>query len=757
MAINYPGTIDVLTNPSGTSILNSPSHAGQHSDSNDAIEAIEAVIGTTAGTSIAKNFAAGDFGARINASNVLQQRISGTVDNAILGTPSISNGTATSTVLNTNTIGTPAITGGTATSTVLNTNTMGTPTVTGGTFTSVTFVAPALGTPASGVMTNVTGVPAAAILAGSFGAGAYVISTTLSVGGAMYSSGASAADAASRIVVDQADVNTSRILVQGPDTLTNGKLILATNRSNGTNYIIGMTVNGDGSIQTSGNIELGHATDTTISRVSAGLIAVEGVTVVDVSTAQTLTNKSISGGQITSAVATATDTVSKTGTGSVYATSASPTLTTPAFTGLPTGTGVATANTMSTLVARDSSGNFAAGTITAALTGTASGNLTSANIVATITNGVTTNAPSEDAVFDALALKAPLASPTFTGTVTVPVGLTGVLRADTGVVSVDTDVTDIVAAGTSTAAGKLELATDVETVTGTDTARATTPANIVAKMSAPGAIGNTTASTGKFTTVETTGGIELGHATDTTITRTGAGDIAIEGNAVYRAGGTDVPVADGGTGASTVAAAALNLSVTPNDGWVSANETWTYATANTITVPSGAAAKYQKGDRIKWTQTTVKYGVIITVADTVLTIAINNDYVVTNAAISANYYSHELNPLGYPTWFNYTPTSITWTGGTPPSGAGSSKKYVFKVDGMSCTVSLYIEGFTPGASNTNVTATLPINAANQQWASGFVNPSTVHFIWGYALGADMSITFSSIAADRMALFSTYII
>jgi hypothetical protein len=39
---------------------------------------------------------------------------------------------------------------------------------------------------------------------------------------------------------------------------------------------------------------------------------------------------------------------------------------------------------------------------------------------------------------------APLASPTFTGTLTVPVALTGLLRADTGVVSVDTDVTDLV-------------------------------------------------------------------------------------------------------------------------------------------------------------------------------------------------------------------------------------------------------------------------------------------------------------------------
>ena len=47
-------------------------------------------------------------------------------------------------------------------------------------------------------------------------------------------------------------------------------------------------------------------------------------------------------------------------------------------------------------------------------------------------------------------------------------------------------------------------------------------------------------------------GIELGHASDTTVTRDSGGNLAIEGNIVYRAGGTDVPVADGGTGASTL-------------------------------------------------------------------------------------------------------------------------------------------------------------------------------------------------------------
>jgi hypothetical protein len=49
-----------------------------------------------------------------------------------------------------------------------------------------------------------------------------------------------------------------------------------------------------------------------------------------------------------------------------------------------------------------------------------------------------------------------------------------------------------------------------------------------------------------------TGGIELGHASDTTIARSGSGAITVEGNQVYLAGGTDVPVTDGGTGASSL-------------------------------------------------------------------------------------------------------------------------------------------------------------------------------------------------------------
>ncbi len=82
-------------------------------------------------------------------------------------------------------------------------------------------------------------------------------------------------------------------------------------------------------------------------------------------------------------------------------------------------------------LARSSSGNlapksitdFGLGLVASADAGTVRGTigaLGAANIVQTITNGVTDKAPSEDAVFDALALKAPLESPTFTGTATAP-------------------------------------------------------------------------------------------------------------------------------------------------------------------------------------------------------------------------------------------------------------------------------------------------------------------------------------------------
>jgi hypothetical protein len=45
MATNFPTSLDSLTNPAAGDSLSSPSHAGQHANVNDAVEALEAKVG----------------------------------------------------------------------------------------------------------------------------------------------------------------------------------------------------------------------------------------------------------------------------------------------------------------------------------------------------------------------------------------------------------------------------------------------------------------------------------------------------------------------------------------------------------------------------------------------------------------------------------------------------------------------------------------------------------------------------------------
>jgi hypothetical protein len=84
-------------------------------------------------------------------------------------------------------------------------------------------------------------------------------------------------------------------------------------------------------------------------------------------------------------------------------------------------------------------------------------------------------------------------------------------------------------------------------------------------------------------------------------------------------------------------------------GWAPAIETWEYASATTITVPSGAGGRYQKGDKIRLKQGGgYKYFYIVSVSDTTLSITGGSDYTLANAAITDNYYSKAMNPQGWP-------------------------------------------------------------------------------------------------------------
>ncbi len=250
-------------------------------------------------------------------------------------------------------------------------------------------------------------------------------------------------------------------------------------------------------------------------------IAIDTSVTVDKTTAQTLTNK---------------------------------TLTTPVINGLPTGTGIATANTASTLVARDGSGNFSAGTISAALTGNAStatalasartlwgqsfdgtGNVTgSLTLVGDITGGASS-----------MAIQAGTgASRTLT------------LKTTTSGSVAQTNLT-LNADQSSTFSGLVALGANSLTMTGS---LAATGARVTkgwftdlesTNMPTVGGVAILTSLTApQFTT------IELGNASDTTLSRASAGVLAVEGvNVLLNGGALGTPSSGTGTNITGIPAA----------------------------------------------------------------------------------------------------------------------------------------------------------------------------------------------------------
>lgn len=111
----------------------------------------------------------------------------------------------------------------------------------------------------------------------------------------------------------------------------------------------------------------------------------------------------------------------------------------------------------------------------------------------------------------------------------------------------------------------------------------------------------------------------------------------------------DTVTSAGLTTTAGIASTGTNTFAGLMDAWIGANESWTYASSTTITVPTDATTKYDIGDYIKLTQSaTVKYFVVTGVTSTVLTVSGLSGATVANSAITANYYSKARMPHGFP-------------------------------------------------------------------------------------------------------------
>lgn len=162
------------------------------------------------------------------------------------------------------------------------------------------------------------------------------------------------------------------------------------------------------------------------------------------------------------------------------------------------------------------------------------------------------------------------------------------------------------------------------------------------------------------------------------------------------------------TATGTTAATWQTPTTAATDGWQTSADTWVYASASTFTIAGvDRTAIFTKGTRLKFTNSTLKYAVVVSSSfstDTTVTIAVNTDYVIANAAISSPFYSYQASPAGYPGSFAFTTTYAGFSANpTPPTK--------FSVIGNQVTV--VFGAANEGTSNaTTLTMTVPITSVN---------------------------------------------
>lgn len=179
--------------------------------------------------------------------------------------------------------------------------------------------------------------------------------------------------------------------------------------------------------------------------------------------------------------------------------------------------------------------------------------------------------------------------------------------------------------------------------------------------------------------------------------------------------------------------------------WNLIAETFTYASATTITVATGAASRWKKGDKFKLTQhSAVKYFYIVAVVDTTLTvIGSTGAIVIENTGtypITLIYLSRTTNPLGFP---DFTCTPAVAAGAGNPTTITSTAQ--FSIDGTKLTLTGLVVITNVGSASGLIRLTAPVTSISNAGAAVQEGAAT-----GYAGAGSIS---ASTALLVMALYN----
>lgn len=137
------------------------------------------------------------------------------------------------------------------------------------------------------------------------------------------------------------------------------------------------------------------------------------------------------------------------------------------------------------------------------------------------------------------------------------------------------------------------------------------------------------------------------------------------------------------------------------NGWISANETWTYASADspifTFTISGDKTSKYSVGMKIRISQSTggTKYGIIHAIAysapNTTVTVYMGTDYTLNNEAISSPHYSPVKSPYGFP--MNPDKWSVESTKGFSNLGGAATQNVYYNLGTWTIVVPIGVWNF----------------------------------------------------------------
>jgi hypothetical protein len=125
--------------------------------------------------------------------------------------------------------------------------------------------------------------------------------------------------------------------------------------------------------------------------------------------------------------------------------------------------------------------------------------------------------------------------------------------------------------------------------------------------------------------------------------------------------------------------------------------------------------KYPVGTRLKYTQTTEKFATVYSSTysspNTTITVAENDDYTIANATITSPYYSYIPKPVGYPFYFDFTPT-LTGDGSMSYSSTTVYTAY-FSIVGSLVHIYISVVGTIGGTLDNKVYASIPFEVFGQ--------------------------------------------